>query len=475
MTSPDLTEARAVRLRMSPLVSVTLGAAFLGRVLTEDLGVLPREIFNLADLGFILVLVVLLVLFVLGFSTRIQMGILRGLFLPILIVTSLSTLLNADQIAVKPAVTFWLLMLQGPLLYLYLINTESSTNRDRYLIGLLLGLSLLQPIWVVARGQVGMSADSVSGTFGVNPSQLCFVCVLVICFALSKTGYLTRRQTAWSLAVFVPLFFMPNWRAMWVGLPGAVLLTRWIVDRRQGVMRWVVRLGSMLVVVVSMLAIVVGIALWVPASADLQKDQLAGFRNLWYELNATEGRLLYDTGKVLSYAAIPEVFSESLHYQFVGTGPGTYNSRAFHTFAQLTIKGGAPEASVVHNYVKDDRPYVTGVSERHILPILNRFSVSGTIGSTLGTYPSWIVEIGVIGFGLWVVVYGRALKLCGEIYRADVDPIYRSAAFGAAGFLAFTILASLLDDWFAVGRMMIIPWSILAVLDGVRPQVPYAA
>ena len=113
---------------MSPLVSVTLGAAFLGRVLTEDLGVLPREIFNLADLGFILVLVVLLVLFVLGFSTRIQMGILRGLFLPILIVTSLSTLLNADQIAVKPAVTFWLLMLQGPLLYLYLINTESSTN-----------------------------------------------------------------------------------------------------------------------------------------------------------------------------------------------------------------------------------------------------------------------------------------------------------------------------------------------------------
>jgi hypothetical protein len=170
-------------------------------------------------------------------------------------------------------------------------------------------------------------------------------------------------------------------------------------------------------------------------------------------------------GHVLDmYADIPATIA-------IGSGPGTYSSRAWQTFAKAD---STSRTNVVGGYATSltaGSVYSTDVSEKYVEPQMDEGRIeqgSRAISNPFSSYASLMAEVGLLGALLIVMVYFGALARLWRMTRRLIetrrsgDPL---PALTIATFVAFLTIVqmALLDNWFEVSRITFIVWIMFAV------------
>jgi hypothetical protein len=165
------------------------------------------------------------------------------------------------------------------------------------------------------------------------------------------------------------------------------------------------------------------------------------------------------------------MFNDNPQALAYGTGPGTFSSRAWQTFA---LAGSSSQSNVQGSYVKllgGKGASSTDVSKKYVeSQYSNRQAVEGSraISSPFFSYVSLMAEVGLPGFflitALYVVGALRAVQMARSSMRNPIlgDPLPAVLIAAAA---AFTLLLQMafLDNWLEVTRVTFIAWTLLAV------------
>jgi hypothetical protein len=175
-------------------------------------------------------------------------------------------------------------------------------------------------------------------------------------------------------------------------------------------------------------------------------------------------------GKRLETAGIiVDLYTDSPLAMIVGTGPGTFSSRAWSTFARAE---STSQSNVAGGYVSSltgGRVYSTDVSERHVLARLQQpGGALRAVTSPFSSYTSLLAEVGVFGFLLIVFIYLRAtahavrMALSAVSRAVPGDPLPSLLIACSVAFVALIQMA-LLDNWLEVARVTLPSWALLAI------------
>jgi hypothetical protein len=166
-----------------------------------------------------------------------------------------------------------------------------------------------------------------------------------------------------------------------------------------------------------------------------------------------------------------DLYTQNPQFAVTGSGPGTYSSRAWRTFADVHSKSRSNVAGRYVAEITGGREYHTDVSDRYVLP---RYRSATTIlgsrapDSPFASYTALLAEVGILGFVLLVAMYVGAMLQAGKMaltamrWRLRDDPL---PALLLATTIAFFVLLQMaaLDNWLEVTRITVPAWILLAV------------
>jgi transcriptional regulator with XRE-family HTH domain len=464
-------ERRAVRLRRD-LVLGSVATVVLVRFFTEVLPILPRAA-NFVDVP-LLALLGVAAIFLPGTGIRVGDSPYLAATIGFLTVSVLSTLFNLARIEPAPVLVF-LYGFLAPLGFyfaawrLWPIGNAASLSR------LLVTLGVIQLAVVVLidlpRFLASENPDEISGTFGENAYQLVFFLVV---FAALLGGIQTfePRRTVSRLAlplvgaVFV-VIFLAQYRALLVTTALSVLLAAALLSSVRG--------RGILVATLSVICLIVGLA-FVARS----------FPTLYLEptLSAIREDPGYFVGeKIDAFSGVTALYRDDPTAAVIGTGPGTYSSRAWSTFALFNSTSPSNVAGAYAGALIGGRVYETDVSRRYVEPQYHSAkTVLGSKAASLpfSSYVALLAEVGVFGFVLLVALYAAAtVRGARQTLAAmrDAPPNDPLPPLLLACTVAFATLLqmALLDNWLEVTRVTVIAWILLAVatkeVEGRRTDV----
>jgi O-antigen ligase len=305
----------------------------------------------------------------------------------------------------------------------------------------------------------GHNPDVISGTFGTNAYQLVFFLLVVTALLATMLTCEPKRLAS----RFAPLFFffilvaifLAQYRALLVTTAVTVLVIGVLLRRRaRGVIAAVLIIASLVVTLQYV-------------SAHFPQLKFA----------STVSTLLRNPGFYVSerldtFRIAGQLYADSPAYIFTGTGPGTFSSRAWQTFAQAQSKSGSNVQGQYALRLTSDSAYHTDVSDKYVLPRVQSGAViqgSGSLSSPFSSYLSLMAETGLLGFflmaGLYIAATARALSLARHSLRgpAPGDPLPGLLVAAAVAFTVLLQMGLLAGNWLEVTRLTFLSWSLLAI------------
>ena len=297
-----------------------------------------------------------------------------------------------------------------------------------------------------------------SGTFGTNAYQLVYLLLvlvaLVVGIATFEPGTRVARFAVPLVAAFFVVMLLAQYRALLVSTVVAILAVAYLIKREA---RGVVAIGA------ASLAFV-GAFYYVATHVPILKLEGAATSIAGSPTDVREGTRWRLGSRSRHVRRHP-------HDDRDRSGPGTYSSRAWQTFAQAD---STSPSNVVGGYattLTGGHVYSTDVSERYVEPQLESGQVkqgSGAISNPLSSYPSLMAEVGLAGaalivslyLGAFVRIWRMARRLLPSCRPGDALPALMMAAFVA--FLTLLQMA-LLENWFEVTRITFLVWMMFAV------------
>ena len=307
-----------------------------------------------------------------------------------------------------------------------------------------------------------------SGTFGTNAYQLVYflliLVTLVVGIATFEPGTRLAGFAIPLLAAFSVVMLLAQYRALLVSTVVAIFAVAFMVKGR----------GRGL--------LAIGVASLVLASAFYYVTTQLPFLRLDSAVTSVAGSPTdYVNGRAQVVRHVFDMYSDLPATIAIGSGPGTYSSRAWQTFAQAD---SVSRANVVGGYATSltgGRVYTTDVSEKYVNPQMKSGRIeqgSRAISSPFSSYASLMAEVGLIGAALIVMMYLKALPRAFRMARLSIrtrgtgDPL---PALLIATFVALLTIVqmALLENWFEVTRITFIVWIMFAVccreLDAREP------
>jgi O-antigen ligase len=161
------------------------------------------------------------------------------------------------------------------------------------------------------------------------------------------------------------------------------------------------------------------------------------------------------------------LYNDHPRFIFTGSGPGTFSSRAWQTFARVN---SASQSNVQGRYVSaltGGGAYHTDVSDKYVVPLETAPVVGGSraVTSPFSSYLSLLGEVGVIGFAAMVGIYlaasGGAVRMTFRRIRTAEpgDPLPALLIACSAGFLVL-LQMGFLDNWLEVTRITFPVWML---------------
>ena len=438
-------------------VMTALATLILVRFFSEKVHVLPK-IATFIDVPLFVALLVLAAGLGKSATRRSHSFLLPAvLFFAIVVV---STLANIERVAAAPALIFVYGFLAPLAVYhaVYRLWPPGSAFRlSRFLVVLGVVQLAVVAIMDLPRFLATRNPDFVSGTFGDNAYQLVFFLLILTSLFAGIRMWEPHRLTARAAPVFfvavAAVIFLAQYRALLVATLVSVLVIGAFlsVDRGSGVL-----LGAIL------LAVFVGSLSYVGAQFPTTKfDQTVSAlqKDPWFFVDA----------RIAPISSVTALYTDNPRYVVTGSGPATYSSRAWRTFADVRetrTAVAAPYATKVQGGA-----YRTDVSDKHILPLLQTApAVQGSYSVNLpfSSYAALLAEVGVLGFVVLVGAYVTAIFLAARLTLRAIRRRKRNDPLPAvllSATIAFTLLLQLafLENWWEVTRITFLSWSLLAI------------
>jgi hypothetical protein len=301
--------------------------------------------------------------------------------------------------------------------------------------------------------------DEISGTFGTNAYQLVFF-LLVLTALLAGTFTFEKRRLSARVApalfalVFVAVF-LAQYRALLVTTAVALVTIVLLLGSR----------GRGLV------AGMIAVACFAVTLSYVAR----GFPGLKFTGTVTtlrESPGFYLSRRLEPAKRILDLYADEPRFALTGTGPGTFSSRAWQTFA---LADSSSRSNVQGPYalaLTGGKVYRTDVSDKYVVePSRAEAPVDGSrsVTSPFASYLSLLAEVGVLGLALVLFVY-----LCATVRAARMTiACMRSSGQGdplpallVACTVAFTLLLQmgfLAGNWLEVARVTFPTWALAAV------------
>lgn len=446
------------------LVLGAIAVLVLIRFFTEVVPVIPR-VGNFVDIPLFIVLGIAAMAHARGHSPSDQ-GKLR-VTIPVsafLGLSVLSALINSGRTEAGPVLVF-LYGFLAPLGIYAAVYRLWPRGNALALSKLLVALGVIQLLVVFVIDlrrfvATGHNPDVISGTFGTNAYQLVFFLLVVLGLLAGIFTVEPQRRAARLAPVLLVLIlgtiFLAQYRALLATTAVSVLLVGALLGSRARGIVAAVMIGAGLVVTLQYVA--------------------TRFPNLKFAATVstlTQSPTFYASERLRSAQSVAHLFTDHPRFMVTGTGPGTFSSRAWQTFASSQSKSTSNVQGTYASALVGGHAYSTDVSDKYVLPSLQNGGVvqgSDALTSPYSSYLSLMAETGLLGFilmtGVYVAATGRAMRAAARsLRRATVgDPL---PALAVASTVAFAVLLQmgLLGNWLEVTRLTFISWAVLAVVD----------
>jgi hypothetical protein len=441
------------------LVLAVVAGLVLIRFFSEVVSILPHAV-NFADVPMFAVLLVATAL-VPAPPDRRPLGLLAP-GVAFMALCAISVVANLERVAVGPTLLFVYGFL-APFVVLWAVYRLWAPGHALSLSKLLVALGLVQLVVVgtieLPRFISRHNPDDISGTFGQNPYQLVFFLLVITALLAGIFTFEARRR----VAPWVPLLLTAVFAVIFLAQYRSLLLTTALTvlalgitlarGRRRGAL-----LGTVAVVVLigalSFTAQYFPVLKLGSTVGEIQKDPTYYARQ--------RAKLLGDIGKL---------YGDDARYTITGTGPGTYSSRAWKTFAAFKSASDSNSAGPYIAKLAGGQVYRTDVADKYVVPRLeNAQTISGSQAVTLplSSWLSLLAELGVLGLLLALALYGRVLL--GTIRRAGAamrrgtpgDPVPALLLAGGTGLFVLLQMA-FLENWLEVARLTFVTMAIVGV------------
>jgi transcriptional regulator with XRE-family HTH domain len=429
------------------------------RFFTEVHPVLPRAA------NFIDIPIFLLAIIVLATQPAVRIGrwYLRTgpLVTAFLLLSLVSVVVNIGRVDPAPVIVFIYGFLAPIVLYAVTYRVWPQGNAatfSRTLVGL--GIVQLAVVLLVdlPRFVDTRNPDDVSGTFGTNAYQLVYLLLvlvaLVVGIATFEPGTRVARFSVPLVAAFFVVMLLAQYRALLVSTVVAIFAVGYLVrGRRRGVL-------AVGVASVAFAGAFYYVATNLPVlKLDAAARSISGSPSEYVKGRAGVVGHVFDM-----YGDIPTTVA-------IGSGPGTYSSRAWQTFAKADSASQSNVAGGYATSLTGGHVYSTDVSRKYVDPQMTHGKIeqgSGAISNPYSSYASLMAEVGVPGAVLIVIIYVGVLfrlwtmarRLLRSRRRGDPLP-----ALTIATFVAFLTLLQMafLENWFEVSRITFVIWIMFAV------------
>ncbi|GEM_PF-2367956 len=444
------------------------------RTFTNGFQVLPK-IFNVIDIP-IVALLFILSLAHRGKATPLSWArtISRRL-LWFCVVLVLGAALNPGYFYLPAALSQVVMLVEPILLFVALTNlpiTEQQiTTYSRLLHKLVILQIAIGVLQLPARIQTGNS-EAVHGTFTGNAEQYAAFLMIGIFYLIGLASLSPHKRKRYILAILLILVLAVSVdnKASWLGTACALALVLWRLDLLK--LQQFRTLGPILLI----LSLGVGIAFL----ATRTSSSLIKYQRLWEVLSSGNATQL---GKVKAYIDIARSHLTHPHMIFVGAGPSTMYSRASRQFyldatSRQTLYMNPDVASAELQDVRMSRDAASSamqgvVTRTYRAPYyLNFYSGreaiwaigSGQVDTPFSPYAGLLGETGVLGFLLYVGIYGMTLRRL-----ASMLPVARQhvGAFpiltAAGGLMLYILVNSVYGPFLETTRYTTLLWSMVAL------------
>jgi hypothetical protein len=455
MSGPTLS-----RTEMAPMVVLAaLTLLVVIRFFTELVPVLPRAA-NFIDIPIFMVLLLASLQRPAASLRSRRVAFVLAVGLLFLVMCAISTMTNLSRVDLAPALVF-VYGLAGPVGVFYAVHRLWPPGSSKSLSRLLVLLGLLQLVIVFFVNLPQYIADGdpdvISGTFGENPYQLVFFLLVLVGLLSAIFTFEKQRVTA----RVVPVMLLAIMAAILMAQYRSLLLTTALTVLLLIALLGLSRARGALIGVLAMAALLGTLAYVAQNVPELK------FGSAIEE--TSEDPTLYFEKRLSTAGVLGTMLGDQPRFTITGTGPGTYSSRGWRTFAQTTDS----PSDVAGEYVEmltNGRPYRTDVSDRYVQPQLRSTEIidgSRAVTSPFSSYLSLTAEVGVIGLTLivtlyvWAFVSSLRMTLASRGAR-EGDPL---PGLLCASTVAFFVLLQMavLENWLEVTRITFFSWIVFAV------------
>jgi DNA-binding XRE family transcriptional regulator/O-antigen ligase len=301
--------------------------------------------------------------------------------------------------------------------------------------------------------------DLISGTFGTNPYQLVFFLLVVATLLMGILTLEPGRPIAHFVPVIIPAIFVVILLAQYRALLATTVVTMVVGGVLLG--RRTRGLIAAVLAVVAFALVFANVASRLPA---LKLEATA--------TTLTQSPWSYAGQRLEAARPASDLYRDQPTVSAIGTGPGTFSSRAWQTFANADSKSFS---NVQGGYAQrlTGGVYTTDVSEKYVVPQSQKGAIvegSRAVSSPHSSYLGLAAEVGLLGLALVVGVYLAALLRSFRIARREIaaaipgDPVPALALATTLGFLTL-LQMGFLENWLEVTRVTFVAWAMFAVVS----------
>jgi DNA-binding XRE family transcriptional regulator len=334
----------------------------------------------------------------------------------------------------------------------------SASSLSRVLVWL--GLAELAVVALIdlPRFASSRNPDLISGTFGTNAYQLVFFLLMVAALLAGIFTLEPGRRVARFVPFLILAIFAVSLLAQYRALLATTVVTMLVVGTLLSS-----RIRGMLVAALAVVAF--GIAFsYVSSSFPVLRLKATA-------TTLTQDPWSYARERYQGTRPVRSLYGDMPSAIVVGSGPATFSSRAWQTFANATstsasnVQGGYAQGLVGGSYATD-------VSKKYITPQLHQGALvqgSRALSSPFSSYLSLAAEVGLFGLALMAGIYLAAGFRSFRLARWEIahatrdDPLPALVLATTIGFLTL-LQMGFLDNWLEVTRVTFIVWAMFGVV-----------
>lgn len=439
---------------MNNFIIFFLAVLLTSRLFSETFSLLPKAV----DIIDVIVIPILLLLCTVRSVKKHKSVLFRRIIFLVSIfvaISCISVIVNWNRIHFGPVFLFVFGLLEGPLLYITLNilikDKDDLIHKINKFLKIIIVVEIISVLFISLPAFIStQDPDKVSGTFGNNCYQFSVLLAIMGGFCLGQYFLQNKRKLMYLICL---LFFLITFILLQYRTALPVFFISFAIGFIILYGKKFVRLSSVLIIVA--FTIGYGISYVNSTEINLKYDDLL--------ILADNPSIVLNYGKIRSYVNTWSMYEEYPYMIIIGSGPGTFVSRANYTFTIELSGAKSKGVGAILQSVFGNQSYYTDVQIKYILPL---YSMEVLFGSVQINNPNSSIlanaaEVGLSGFLVMCVLYGTLLRYSIRFLqyaKLKRDTVLIPLSSGLFVSLTYFIFISPLDNYMEIARVSLPIW-----------------